>query len=856
MPNPLFPALALLLHASLLTAAAKAPFIDPFPASIERAEELAAWSFDTSTDDWKAMHDCRVEQDAGRLIVHTTGQDPYLGRPLALPETNGGVWVDVRLRSPRAGRMELFWVTDQQPSWSASQARSLEVAGAPDWQDLHLYLPLQGGLRHLRIDPPAHDDPVEIDTVRILRAHPFPLVWTAWQQEKGGLRVGLRNRSDHTVRGTLQRQALEVKPGQEVERVIPLNRQHPVTAHTIRLKVDGLKPKVRTCITHQLKPSASWLQVPGGNEHSAIRVMPNGTAAAWLLDGRPVAVLAPLLQTETGLLSFQPKPGQDALILVGQGGRRIRLQQQGEELHLEIQSDDEVEGPVVRPTGTLEQGLFAGLEYLGKGESSSSRLDIETGAHLRYAPLPRLVTQPLMVVRTPTATAALGWEDMTIQPLFATPDFIDGTDQSRMALRGTTYRAVLKVNRDRLEDSICWSAQRTGGLPKSRPPRTPQAQAALNRAGLDGPIRDGNTWGHCIESKYTRTPYVDHASTWWKLTGEVLPMEHLVHGGAHIRNETIFLVSGKAEDWLRQNRNRAQGAIGRQGTEGGFPYRGKADFRRGHFEDTASGYCAQQTLPMIPYALATGDPATVAALEKSLAYMQRFRTPRGAQTWEVSLHTPDILASAYLVYAYLAGYELTGKEEYLATARRWAASGIPFVYLWGNEPVMTYATIPVFGATHFRAPLWIGLPVQWCGLVYAHAIAQLAPHDPSFDWATLARGILHTGEAMQYPEGEKAGTFPDYLVLRGQVRAGPSINPCPLVSLRTLLEGGLDALDYAHAGDVHVVSPFPTRIAQGQVAIDAPDGMSFQVLVNGKVRAVTGGPAPLRFPVLHPPPGS
>ena len=107
----------------------------------------------------------------------------------------------------------------------------------------------------------------------------------------------------------------------------------------------------------------------------------------------------------------------------------------------------------------------------------------------------------------------------------------------------------------------------------------------------------------------------------------------------------------------------------------------------------------------------------LAAAVKTLDYAKRFRTPRGAQVWEIPLHTPDMLASAYLVWAYVRGYELTGNEEYLREARKWALTGIPFVYLWSDYPVMLYATPPVYGATNWQAPFWIGLPVQWVGLV-------------------------------------------------------------------------------------------------------------------------------------------
>jgi hypothetical protein len=218
--------------------------------------------------------------------------------------------------------------------------------------------------------------------------------------------------------------------------------------------------------------------------------------------------------------------------------------------------------------------------------------------------------------------------------------------------------------------------------------------------------------------------------------------------------------------------------------------------------------------------------------------MKRFHTPRGAQTWELSLHTPDLLASAWLVWAYVRGYELTGNEEYLGLARRWALSGVPFVYLWGRYPIMVYATPPVYGATHWKAPNWMGLPVQWVGIVYAYALTLLAPHDDALDWNHLARGILIAGEQMQYPDGESAGLLPDVFELRSQQRRPADINPCALVSLRRVLDGDVDFLSVAARSGRRVAAPFPVTLDQNAARIGACPGMRYQVLVEGRVADV------------------
>ena len=119
------------------------------------------------------------------------------------------------------------------------------------------------------------------------------------------------------------------------------------------------------------------------------------------------------------------------------------------------------------------------------------------------------------------------------------------------------------------------------------------------------------------------------------------------------------------------------------------------------------------------------------------------------------LHTPDILAAAYLVRAYTLGYEITGEPQFLEQAKYWAWTGVPFVYLVNptDQAVGPYATIAVYGATQWVAPNWMGLPVQWCGLVYADALYRLVKYDPSGPWQQIAEGISASGVQQTWPFG-------------------------------------------------------------------------------------------------------
>ena len=148
--------------------------------------------------------------------------------------------------------------------------------------------------------------------------------------------------------------------------------------------------------------------------------------------------------------------------------------------------------------------------------------------------------------------------------------------------------------------------------------------------------------------------------------------------------------------------------------------------------------------------------------------------------------------------------------------------------------MMLYATTPVLGATNWRAPNWIGRPVQWCGGVYAYALALLAPYEKTLDWAKLARGILISAEQQQYPDGKFVGCLPDSITLATGDRHPWNINPCAIVSLRLILDGQVDSLAVASDGKHRVAAPFPVTLKDGKARIEGKAGLAYQILVDGE----------------------
>jgi hypothetical protein len=85
----------------------------------------------------------------------------------------------------------------------------------------------------------------------------------------------------------------------------------------------------------------------------------------------------------------------------------------------------------------------------------------------------------------------------------------------------------------------------------------------------------------------------------------------------------------------------------------------------------------------------------------------------------------------------------------------------------------------VLGATQWKAPNWMGLPVQWCGLVYADALYRFARYDPNGPWKRIADGITASGiqQSFEREDPDLTGLLPDSYGLRTMTRNPVAINP-------------------------------------------------------------------------------
>lgn len=534
--------------------------------------------------------------------------------------------------------------------------------------------------------------------------------------------------------------------------------------------------------------------------------------------------------------------------------------------------------------------IFPGLEYLEGEEHSSSTRDLAMPHADRRVPHKFKVTVPLMMVETRAGgpVIAVAWdakqkwdgEQLAPAACFASPDFVTNKDSHLMQLllpsvpdgmpeNARQARELLTIGPDRpwrLKQLIAagqpqpdataalrWFDDWLGYPEVEAPPRSFVDEMALCRHAWlvtcwDEETRKGR---HCVGWAPANSP--GHATLMLMdaravATGEA--KQQLLDRVDLVGNQTIQqegpggLASGAnchimawefPYHWgglpgaLQGMRDQAEGVIRSQEANGGWGFYPSEDRKSLGAPGTQTmGTCAGPAYRLAKWAAISGDTAATAAMRKALTRLREFQVPRGAQGWECPILQPDVLASAYALRAAVWAYQATGEAQYLEDARFYARTGLPFQYAWddGEHPGMRYASIPVFGSTFFTHS-WIGLPVQWCGLVYAYGLVELMRFDDDDLWRRQVEGMTVSGMYQQWPmdNAQLAGSYPDSYGQWFTVRNGAYINPEDIQINALALQGldpGLRSVA-AKLGErvVHVTAPGDLQVSAegGRLAI-------------------------------------
>lgn len=762
-------------------------------ASDEVDREFPAFDFRRASEvrRWQERHDLappQADQDGMRLPI--TGDDPYLVGPRVDFPQQVPLTVRLKVYSDEPGSWQLFFFDRH-----ANEAQSVRMAGrAGEWIELKAALPALGPGFRLRIDPPGRKGKCVVAEMRFRRR--LTIDPPAWPQPQ--------------------------PTGETVASLVSgdLELRHAARWGDFSLRVAGHPMAAgynRASIGYVHDGKVEWLNITGSS---------------------PVEWKTADKRLRVAFRCDDPHGG------TWQGVQEFSVGKRGAidvETSFQASQDREVVWlpsllvlPGLHAYGAKkQQALFAGLEYL-EDEPSSSTADVEGPAALRRVPNALKITFPLMAISHGDRYVGLEWE-MTARAaaIFDSPDrtlrseshlmglISPGSDgQNRMdgepfpsepmLLQAgellKTRGAILGGRGASMVPAVQQYCDRHG-LPEIPPVPRLDDYVRLAAAGwIDSPLVKEGLFRHAVAGEmFGFQPAADAPWMMQRLAGlttdnrlaeqlesaakvaiEKVPPRDWYHAAVgHLRVPLAPLLNGQVLESVDQAAGTARSWLSRFEGDGSIRYQAPnqgLDFGRTQPSREASGLAADAVAKGLAAAVYAGDRVLIEAYLDRLRQLEKFAdgVPRGAQTWEVPLHTPDILAAAHMVRAYLLGYELTGDAKFLASAQYWAWTGVPFIYLRSVEsgPVGAYATIPVFGATHWTSVVWIGLPVQWCGLVYADAIDQLAVHDPQGPWLRLARGIAASGIQQCYPlDHPHRGLLPDSYDLSVQTRNPADINP-------------------------------------------------------------------------------
>jgi hypothetical protein len=770
----------------------------------------------SSVSRWQPTHDVsRIEATPSGMLIRISGSDPYIMGPAIGAPAGKTLWLRMRLRSEAGGTAQVFHFEDYP-----TEARSASAAvPAKRWTEISMPLPPLTPRTRLRFDPPGVTGTCTVAYIRLFERRILPAPnWTPPPPIASAKRVSVRS-------GEL---TLSHAPDRDGAFVVTV-AGYPMASGWSRLPV-----------AYMANDEPSWTDLA--------------------LRGRTsVAAKGPAI--ETTLTAVDPDGGKWNVIRRFTPGKlpgvievttTVTVSRLRRVYFLPVLALF----PGVSSFGAArEHAIFAGLEYLDPPDRSSSEDDLRGEQAKRLVPDLAKITFPLMAMQAKKRYVGLTWD---MRPWFAaafdTPDRSFGSRANAMALLfpgsdGTNRSegSLLPYDGRDLEAGykLTLTARIIGGtgagvipalqkyvalrgLPPVPPTGMDRTRYARWAAGgwLDSRISEGARFRHAYWPGITS--FAPHAAadaaTWMEWCAatcgdaalarrlrskarEALdvtsPADRNGLTVSHVTYPVQTLLFGDALGGARRAADAVRESLARFEKDGTILYRpGSVDYGTTHFEKHANGLTSQIVAGMLTNAIVAGNRDLIRAAVAKLRALDRYANtaPRGAQTWEVPLHTPDILASAYLVKAYTLGYEVTGDRHFLAMAAHWAWTGIPFVYLVKPvpHPIGLYATIPVFGATNWVAPNWMGLPVQWCGLVYSDALYRLARYDGSTNWKRIADGIAASGVQQSWPASDKdlQGLLPDSVTLKAQHRNAVAINPGTVQANAVRLFGGPEVYDY------------------------------------------------------------
>ena len=113
---------------------------------------------------------CKIKLVRGALRVEGDGRSPFLGT--ARVKHEGPMTLKLRVRTTKGGSGKVRWKTADQDGFSErDQTVEFTLRAGADWQDVVVDLPVKGKTSIVRLYLPAHESPVEVQSIAYFPAN-------------------------------------------------------------------------------------------------------------------------------------------------------------------------------------------------------------------------------------------------------------------------------------------------------------------------------------------------------------------------------------------------------------------------------------------------------------------------------------------------------------------------------------------------------------------------------------------------------------------------------------------------------------------------------------------------------------
>lgn len=142
----------------------KVQWADP---SKNKEVEVQKWSFEEAEESWQGNDQVELEVQDGALQVVSTGEDPSLTIDV---DAKGELFlVEVLAKLDGNANSQLFWKSDPNDGFQASNSVKLTFSGQDRWLPYRYYFRSRGDLAGLRYDPDDQAGSIAIRQIRLVR---------------------------------------------------------------------------------------------------------------------------------------------------------------------------------------------------------------------------------------------------------------------------------------------------------------------------------------------------------------------------------------------------------------------------------------------------------------------------------------------------------------------------------------------------------------------------------------------------------------------------------------------------------------------------------------------------------------